>query len=268
MREELLHKRLIAAKEVARLAGELITKDPKDRVKLTDKGKSDVVTLMDTKCEKFIKGYLHERFPDDNFLGEETGLEVHGNGGRWIIDPIDGTSAYVHDLPGYSVSIAYEEEDYTPLIGVIYSPVHDELYYAQQGKGAFCNGEQIFVSTTNDIKQALTITCPPLRNPELIPQFIDVFTKISLETGDLRDFGSAAMHLAYVASGKADAFLEYALNYHDVAAGFVLVSEAGGIHSYFEHVEEFSFSGKIIASNTQLHPWYTSALIAVEKKYT
>ncbi len=268
MSDELLDKRLIAAKEVARLAGELITQDPAEQSNLSYKGKSDIVTLMDVKCEKFIKEYLHELFPLDNFLGEETGLEKHGSGGRWIIDPIDGTSNYVHDLPGYTISIAYEEEDFKPIIGVIYCPSQNELYYAQKGKGAFCDGKQIFVSSVSHIHEALTITCPPLRNPELIPSFLEVFETISFETGDLKDFGSAALHFAYLASGKVDGFFEYALNYHDVAAGFVLVSEAGGIHSYFEPVEEHSFSGKIIATNKLLHPYYTSLIEKVEKKYT
>ena len=213
MSDLLLDKRLIAAKEVALLAGELITKDKSEQTKLSYKGKSDVVTLMDVKCEKFIKGYLHERFPHDNFLGEETGLEEYGNGGKWVIDPIDGTNNYVHDLPGYTISIAYEEDPYDPIIGVVYSPVHDELYYAQQGKGAFCNGTQIYASTMSEIKQALTFTCPPVRVPELVPRFMDLFTTISIETGEVRDFGSAALHYAYLASGKADAYLEYGLNY-------------------------------------------------------
>jgi myo-inositol-1(or 4)-monophosphatase len=268
MSEELLNQRLIAAKEVARLAGDLIMKDPAEQTKLSYKGKSDVVTLMDVKCENFIKDYLHERFPHDNFLGEESGLQIFGNSGTWIIDPIDGTSNYVHDLPGYTISIAYEEEAYKPLIGVIFSPVHDQLYYAQKGKGSFCNGTQIHVSDTSDIKLALTITCPPLRVPELIPRFMELFTKISIETGDLRDYGSAALHFCYLASGKAEAYLEYGLKYHDVAAGFVLLSEAGGTYSYFEEVEEYSFSGNIIASNKGVHLWYTSAIGEVEKKYS
>lgn len=268
MIDELLDQRFIAAKKVALLAGELITKDPLDQTLLSYKGKSDVVTLMDVKCERFIKEYLHERFPEDNFIGEETGLEKYGEGGRWIIDPIDGTSNYVHDLPGYTISIAYEEEPYEPLLGVVYSPVHDELYYAQHGKGAFCNGKQLAVSDTSVIKEALTITCPPLRISELIPRFMDLFTRLSLEGGDVRDYGSAALHMCYLASGKAEAYLEYGLKYHDVAAGFVLLHEAGGTYSFFEEVEESSFSGNIVASNKGVHLWYTSAVREVEKKYS
>jgi myo-inositol-1(or 4)-monophosphatase len=268
MNEDLMEQRFKSAKKVAQLAGELITKNPLDQTILSYKGKSDVVTMMDVKCEKFIKEYLHERFPEDNFIGEETGLERHGIGGQWIIDPIDGTSNYVHDLPGYTISIAYEEESYEPLLGVVYSPAHDELYSAQKGKGAFCNGKQLSVSGISDIKEALTITSPPLRIPELIPRFMELFTRFSIEGGDVRNYGSAALHMCYLASGKAEAYLEYGLKYHDVAAGFVLLREAGGVYSYFDEVEKSSFGGNIVASNKRVHLWYTSVVHEVEKKYS
>ncbi len=267
MSEELLEERLKAAKEVAILAGELITKDPSEHTKLSYKGKSDVVTLMDIKSEKLIKEYLHERFPKDNFVGEETGLETFGNGGRWIIDPIDGTSNYVHDLPGFTISIAYEMEPFNPLIGVVYSPTQKDLYYAQKGKGAFCNGQQIFVSQTHEIKKALTIICPPMRIPHLIPSYLELLRVVCVETGDTRDFGSAALHFSYLASGKADGFFEYGLKYHDVAAGFVLLSEAGGSYSYLEEDSSEVFSGNIIASNDALHMWYTSTIRALDQRY-
>lgn len=272
-----LEVRLFAAKEVALLAGDLITKDPEEQAKLSYKGKSDVVTQMDGACERFIKEYLHKKFPQDNFVGEEAGQQNYGTGGRWIIDPIDGTSNYVHNIPGFTISIAYEEELYQPLLGVVYSPIHQELYYAQRGMGAFCNGKQIYVSDTSNINEALTITSPPLRIPSLMPCYMKLYEKMCLETGDMRNFGSASLHCCYVASGKAEAYLEYGIKYHDVAAGFVLVLEAGGTYSHFESIESVesiegdvdkAFNGNIIVANKGVHLWYTFATQEVKNNYS
>ena len=162
-----LLKRLAAAKKVALLVGALIMKDPVDRIQVSFKGKSDVVTQMDVMSEHYIKDFLNARFPYDDFVGEELGLESHGCCGRWIIDPIDGTSNYVHSIPGFTISIAYEVEPFVPIIGVVYSPSHKELYYAVKGEGAYCNGSRISVSNISQPKEALTIICPPLRKLQL-----------------------------------------------------------------------------------------------------
>lgn len=262
-----LESRLVAAKEVALLVGDLITKETFDRSEVSFKGKSDVVTQMDLLSEQYIKGYLHERFPDDDFVGEEMGIESYGNCGRWIIDPIDGTSNYIHGIPGFTISIAYEIEPYLPLIGVVYSPCHKELYYARKGEGAFCNGMRISVSDVSSTKEALTIISPPLRCLQHLSTFLEMMKVICEETGDTRDFGSAALHFCYLAAGKADGFIEYGLKYHDVAAGFVLLGEAGGKYSFFKEDENQLFSRDIIATNAELHLWYTSTIQAIDKSH-
>lgn len=262
-----LESRLVAAKEVALLVGDLITKEAFDRDQVSSKGKSDLVTRMDVLSEQYIKGYLHERFPNDDFVGEELGFESYGNCGRWIIDPIDGTSNFVHAIPGFTISIAYEVELYSPLLGVVYSPCHKELYYAQRGKGAFCNGKRISVSHVPVAKEALTIISPPLRVLHHLPVFLEIFKAICGQTGDTRDFGSAALHFCYVASGKADGFFEYGLKYHDVAAGVVLLGEAGGRYSFLEEHVPNLFSGNIIATNAELHLWYTTTIRAIDKSH-
>lgn len=262
-----LEERLIAAKEVALLAGDLITKERFDRSQTSFKGKSDLVTDMDVLCEQYIKDYLHERFPNDDFVGEEMGIESYGGCGRWIVDPIDGTSNYVHNIPGFTISIAYEIEAYEPLIGVIYSPCHKELYYAQKGQGSYCNGEKISTSHVCHVHQALSIISPPLRALHHLPSYLEMMKVICEETGDTRDFGSAALHLCYLASGKADGFFEYGLKYHDVAAGFVLLLEAGGKYSFFSEDEGLLFSSDLIATNTGLHLWYTTTIRAIDKRH-
>jgi len=262
-----LENRLTGAKEVALKVGDLITKESIDRSQVSFKGKSDVVTHMDMLSEQFIKGYLHERFPYDDFVGEEMGIEAYGNCGRWIIDPIDGTNNYLHGIPGFTISIAYEIVPYTPLIGVVYSPCHNELYYAQKGKGAFCNDRRISTSHVSKVQEALTIISPPLRVLQYLPSYLEMLKVICKETGDIRDFGSAALHFCYLASGKADGFFEYGLKYHDVAAGFVLLGEVGGRYSFFEESDENVFSGNIIASNAELHLWYTTTIRAINKSH-
>ncbi|HKM06429.1 MAG TPA: inositol monophosphatase family protein [Sphaerochaeta sp.] len=262
-----LESRLLAAKEVAILVGDLITKEPFDRNQASFKGKSDIVTRMDVLSEQYIKAYLHERFPQDDFVGEEMGLESYGNCGRWIIDPIDGTSNYIHNIPGFTISIAYEIEPFSPLIGVVYSPCHKELYYALKGKGAFCNEERISASHISTVREALSIISPPLRKLYHLPSYLEMMKVICEETGDTRDFGSAALHFCYLASGKADGFFEYGLKYHDVAAGFVLLQEAGGLYCFFEEDADTLFSSNIIATNRELHLWYTTIIRAIDKRY-
>ncbi len=261
-----LQRRFTAAKKVALLVGSFITKEPFDRSQASFKGKSDVLTRMDSMSEQYIKEYLHERFPLDDFVGEEMGLESHGGCGRWIIDPIDGTSNYIHDIPGFTISIAYEIEPYTPVLGVVYSPVHQELYSALKGEGAYCNDVRISTSHVSEAKEALTIISPPLRVLHLLPPFLEIMRVICEETGDTRDFGSAALHFCYLASGKADGFFEFGLKYHDVAAGFVLLSEAGGRYSFLEE-ENTPFSSDIIATNAELHMWYTTTIRAINKRH-
>ncbi len=257
-------ERLEAAKKIAKTSGAMIKEKQLSELGTSFKGKSDVVTLMDLESERIIKNYLHEQFPSDNFQGEETGIERYGDGGTWIIDPIDGTNNYVHGIAGYTISIAYETEKHVPLLGVVYSPVHDDLYWAGRGRGAYRNETRITCSSQSEVKDALTIISPPLRYPHFIDTYSEMIRRMCIETGDVRDFGSAALHLSYVADGKADCYFEYGLKYHDVAAGFVIVSEAGGRLSFFE--PEIKFSGNIIVTNNQLHLWYTSVVREIYQK--
>ncbi len=261
MNGEELTKRQRAAEEAARKAGAfLLGASRNDSLGTTAKGRNDFVTVMDVKSEEIIKAYLHDRFPEDNFLGEEGGYEKYGDGGTWVIDPIDGTSNFIHGLPGFTVSIGYEVEQWKPVVGVVYNPSHDALYSAQTGTGAFLNGKPISVSSVDDPHRTAILTSPPLRNPARLNTYLELFEKLCRESGEIRGFGSAALHLCYIADGKADAYIEFNLNYHDIAAGLVLVSEAGGKVSHLDMNDIGDFPSHFIISNENLHEWFCDAV--------
>lgn len=256
MEQSLVRDRLEAAIAAARIAGQILLDRPLKSVERHDKGQSDVVTEMDAATERFLKSYLHQRFPSDDFLGEEEGHEVHGDTGMWVIDPIDGTNNYTHDIPNYTISIGFEELPGKPILGVVYCPRQNEIFYATEGTGAYLNGEAIRVSPVTDPLQALTIISPPFRYPWYRTDYYHVLSKLGSTTGDFRDFGSAALHLCYIACGRADAFFEYGLKYHDIAAGMVIVAEAGGAIAPIDQGRHVPHTGDIIVSNARLHQWY------------
>lgn len=251
--------RLKIACSAARKAGEMILSSNLVDINFQSKGKSDVVTHLDTASERLIRDIIHRSFPSDNFLGEEDGLVEYGDGGTWIVDPIDGTNNLVHGIPGYTISIAYEQDPSQPVLGVVNSPQSHELYHAVRGSGAFLNGKPIHVSGLGTIADAVSIAPPPLRVPCLIPAHLKIYELLCRDGGDVRDFGSAALHLCYVAMGRVEAFAEFRLKYHDYAAGKVLVEEAGGCFSSLHSVDHMPYQD-ILATNKSLSPWYTMAI--------
>lgn len=251
--------RMEAAKQVAKEAGALLVAGPQQGMQAKSKGKSDFVTVMDLASEQLIKSYLHERFPEDNFLGEETGFEAYGSGGTWVIDPIDGTTNYIYGLPTYTISIAYELKHHEPVLGVVYVPLLGQLFHAITGAGAFLGDTSIHCSTLSDPADSLAIVSPPMRLMERLPQFMDVFGHLCRTVGEMRDFGSAAYHMCLVGAGMAEAFVEFGLKYHDIAAGTVILGEAGGRVSPID-ADTPDWSGSIIATNAPLHGWYVSTI--------
>ncbi len=249
-----------AAEEAARLAGALLLEGMSEDLGTTAKGRNDFVTVMDVRSEEIIRTYLHQRFPEDNFLGEEMGFDRHGDGGTWVIDPIDGTANYIHGLPGYTVSIAYEEEKWHPVVGVVYNPPSGSLYSAQEGQGAWLDGKRIHVSSVSDPHRSALMISPPLRNPSRLADFLPLYEKLCRESGELRDYGSAALHYAYIAQGLAEAYIEFGISYHDIAAGMVLVSEAGGNISHLDLRDTGEWPRNFIVSNRALHQWFCDAV--------
>lgn len=259
MSDGALARRLEAAKEAAFQAGQMLLAATDSELLYENKAKSDVVTILDTKSEHLIRDYLHAHFPEDNFLGEEEGLVVYGDGGTWIVDPVDGTNNLVHRIPGYTVSIAYEQRAGHPVLGVVYSPAQDELFSAIEGAGAYLNGEPISCSATSSIREAVTIAPPPLRVPALLENHLLLYAEMCRESGDLRSFGSAALNLCYVAMGRVDAFFEYQLKYHDYGAAMVIIAESGGCFSSMMAGQPMPYSD-VLATNKALHPWYTQTI--------
>jgi myo-inositol-1(or 4)-monophosphatase len=217
---------LATAEKAARTAGRIL-QDWAGRFTVSEKGPADLVTEADVASQEAIYGILHERFPDHGFVGEE-GLRTGPREAvyRWIIDPLDGTSNYVHRFPYYAVSIGLECRGEL-VVGVIYDPTRQELFAAGKGAGATLDGRPIGVSRFDRLDRAMVIASfPPGVSPDGPP--IRRFLKVLPFAQTIHRSGSAALNLAYIAAGRLDAFWSTSLKPWDVAAGAVIVTEAGG----------------------------------------
>ena len=211
----------------ARAGGEQLKKSM-GKFEVREKGPSDWVTDADIASQEAIEKIIRQAYPDHDFRGEED-TEVRDTGSPfvWHVDPLDGTTNYVHGAPPFCVSVGLAEEGQV-VAGAIYDPVVDECFTAQRGEGAFLNGKQISVSSVQSLKEALvTASFPPLVDPE--SEDIQAFLRVLRSAGSLRRTGSAALNLCYVAAGRFDAFWAGTIKSWDVAAGVLLVREAGGI---------------------------------------
>lgn len=215
--------------QIAKQAGEFIAKESADfdLSKVEFKGKSDLVSYVDKGAEKIIVEGLKALLPEAGFLTEEKTVEQTQTELTWIIDPLDGTTNFVHGLPGYAVSIGLSRGKEV-ILGVIYEITRDEAFYAWKGGGAYLNGAKIAVSPAAKIDDSLFATGFPVYNFSKITEYLTILNELMRNSHGLRRLGSAAMDLAYVACGRCEAFFEYNLNSWDVAAGIILVQEAGG----------------------------------------
>ncbi|MGA1862316.1 inositol monophosphatase family protein [Deferribacter thermophilus] len=215
-------------KDVALKAGKIIKENFLLNNKVYHKGKIDLVTEIDIKVENFIKEKLSKHFDKVKIIAEESFEGDFQNDNVFFIDPIDGTTNFVHRFPFVAVSIAYYSKDCQ--IGVVYNPIIDELFYAQTDKGAFLNGVQIFVSKNESINNSLIATGFPYSSVEKnIKELINILERILKSSRGVRRAGSAALDLCYVAKGVFDGYYETGLKPWDVAAGMVIVKEAGGV---------------------------------------
>ncbi len=249
-----MNKFLNTASEAARLAGALLMRYY-GRVKpeeVRKKSATDFISFVDEASEKTIIDFIKKRFPQHSVLAEESGGSRERQGFRWIIDPLDGTKNYLSNVPVFAVSIALEQ-DGELIAGVVYDPVNDHLYAAAKGQGAFMNGAPIRVSPAQTLAESLLATGFPFKTKHLLHSYLRVFEEIFSQSLGVRRLGSAAMDLAYVASGTFDGFWEIGLKPWDVAAGALLVREAGGRVSDFWNGPAFLDSGYILASNGFLH---------------
>ncbi len=261
-----LEKRLEVAKVVARKAGVFaLSLRENNKFEVTEKELNDFVTTADVETEKLIFEEIQKAFPNDGFFGEE-GDEIFGEG-RWVVDPIDGTTNYFRNLPTWAVSIAYEIEVNQPLIGVIYAPRSNELYYGMKGYGAYLNGKKIQVSTISDISSAINVCVPPHRLKDKYDAYMQNFITIGKASSDLRSYGSSAIELCYIASGHIDGYYELGLGYYDFAAGWIILEEAGGKFSLIDK-EAVPSTDKldIIATNGKIHSWFENTLLRKENE--
>jgi myo-inositol-1(or 4)-monophosphatase len=216
------------------------------------KGEINLVTDVDTRCEQRIIETIKKAFPEHNILTEETVQPRLSSPFRWIIDPLDGTTNYAHGYPRFCTSIALEKEGRV-ILGVVYDPLLDELFVAQQGTGAFLNDERIAVSATDRLINALLCTGFPYDLRESKENNLDYFTRFIMEAQAIRRDGSAALDLCYVAAGRFDGFWELKLHPWDVAAGKLIVEEAGGRATDFRGGPLLLDGKEALASNGKIH---------------
>jgi myo-inositol-1(or 4)-monophosphatase len=236
------------AERAARAAGAVL-----GRGRATDvrhKGAIDLVTEMDLAAEEAVRAVLERETPGVPILGEEGGGELGGT--CWIVDPLDGTTNFVHGFPAWSVSVAFQEAGRLEA-GCVFDPIHDVAYTARRGAGAFANGDPIHVSPTSVLGDALLITGFPYDSPDRASFYLSFFGAFLTRAQGIRRTGSAALDLALLASGRADGFWEFRLHAWDVAAGALIVTEAGGRVSGMEGEPLVLDAGRIVASNGRLH---------------
>ncbi len=235
-----------------------------EQLQVSRKGAADFVTQSDIAAEKVLREELTKARPDFGFVLEEGGI-VQGKDKdhRWHIDPIDGTTNFIHGLPHFAISVGLERDGLL-IAGVIYNPVVDELYVAERGKGAFMNDKRLRVSARRDMAESLFATGLNLGPHGDPARFFAQYAAITQQSAGIRRFGSAALDLAYVAAGRYEGFWEIGLNSWDVAAGIVLVREAGGQVSDMTGGADVLGRQGIVAGNQDIHPQLLKALKAVK----
>lgn len=251
-----LEEKAILAEKTAREAGEMLLKNRVFSVRR--KAAHDFVTEMDVKSEILIRERLLSACPEDAFFGEEGGGSNKAKG-RWIVDPIDGTTNFIKDIPLYTVSIAYEQ-DGKLAIGCVYAPGLDEMYLAVRGKGATRNGEKIAVSDVSDPEEAVFGMSFAHRLQGSHNEMIGVLDRICGRVNDLRRLGSAAFDLCCVACGRTEGFFELGLHLYDIAAGVVILEEAGGVATGWSDAEDVLETGNVCATNGRVQAFLKGVL--------
>ncbi len=230
--------------------GKFISAERK-KVKASDiemKGSSNFVSYVDKTAEKFFVEELKKLLPVAGFIAEEDASLQKANRYNWVIDPLDGTTNYLHGIPCFATSVALLEND-IPVIGVVHEMNGDECFYAWKGGGAWMNGERISVSTCASLKEALVSTGFPYEEQGWHDKYISLFSDVQRTSIGMRRVGSAATDIAYVACGRYDAYYEYGIHAWDVAAGVLLVQEAGGVVTDFSGGNDFIFGERFVCGN-------------------
>ena len=247
-----MHPMLNIAVTAARLAARVILMhlDQLDRIEVHTKGRGDFVTQVDLEAEAAILDVLLTAYPDHGVLAEESGKKTGGDY-TWVIDPLDGTTNFIHGYPQFGISIAVMHKDRVEH-GLVYDPLRDELFTASRGEGARLNDRRIRVSQARHLDHALLGTGFPVRSIGKTDPWLRTFRALLLKTSGIRRAGAATLDLAHVAAGRFDGFWEMGLSPWDMAAGVLLVREAGGLVADFDGNQKFMDSGNIVAANSTL----------------
>ncbi|OGW33522.1 MAG: inositol monophosphatase [Nitrospirae bacterium GWC2_56_14] len=243
---------MAVARQAALLAGRLLRDNFGGKRTIAFKGAINLVTEMDTQAERVVVETLLHAFPDHGILAEEEATRENGSPFRWIIDPLDGTTNYAHGYPCFAVSLALESAGEV-IVGVVYDPMRDELFSAGKGQGAFLNGNPLNVSSVDNLIQSLLATGFPYDRCVSEKNNINHFTELLMASQEVRRDGSAALDLCSVAAGRFDGFWELKLKPWDVAAGILIVREAGGTVSDFRGMRSSIYDQEVVASNGRIH---------------
>lgn len=253
----------------AKKAGEFIQKHfgKIDRAAIQEKEKNDFVTLVDKGAEEIIINHIHSHYPQHSILAEESGSKTRQDDNyRWIIDPLDGTTNFIRQIPICGPSVAVMKGE-AIIAGAVYNPMLNELFSARRGAGATLNGSPISISQSEDFSKAFIATGFPHHRPARLPAYLRAFEDIFLHSAGARRLGSAALDLCYTACGKFEAFWETGLSPWDVAAGALIIQEAGGVVSDFSGGPDFLNSGYIAAGNPKVHNQLVNILSYHFKEY-
>ena len=236
-----------ASRSLIRDFGEL------ENLQVSSKGPGDFVSSADKRTEKTIIEELQKAHPEYGIITEETGIINKSNiKNRWIIDPIDGTMNFLNGIPQFAISIAYEENNEI-ICGVIFNPISNEMFCAEKGNGAYLNNTRIRVSNKKKLKDALLVTGGPKGASKIKNEIYSEYINVSNNVSNVRKFGSAALDMAYVACGRFDGYWQRELNYWDIAAGVVILKEAGGFVDFFENDANTPLKKNILATNSNIH---------------
>ena len=244
-----MHPLVNIAVSAARQASKVILQavDNMDKVKASEKGTNDFVTNIDEQAEQIIINTIKAAYPNHSILAEESGAQIGKDETTWIIDPIDGTTNFLYEFPHFAISIAVAEKGRIQH-GVIYDPIRDELFTASRGRGASLNGKRLRVTDKKLLENCLLGTGFPFRDPEMIDTYVATFKDFLSQSRDIRRAGSAALDLAYVAAGRIDGFWEFGLSKWDIAAGSLMIQEAGGIIDDMHGKQQYLENGNVIAA--------------------
>ena len=236
-----------ASKTLIRDFGEI------ENLQVSIKGPGDFVTASDKKVEKILIDELQKARPNYSIISEEIGKINNDDSSKWIIDPIDGTANFLHGIPHFAISIGLEQ-DGEIICGIIYDPIKDEMFIAEKGNGAYLNNQRIRVSSRSNLKNCIIFTGGPKKESQNIELSLKEYNNFSSKVLiPIRKLGSAALDMAYVAAGRCDGFWQRNLSYWDIAAGIILVKEAGGFITDFKGNNEYIENKTILVTNSRIN---------------